>query len=145
MIVILNVIGTVMISPSPRATVCQAGDNLEVRCNSTDSALIQWRLTLIGMSDPIREISISSTTIAIQRAVVNSSRITVLRLSERGAVPLISTLVISSVNESLNGTLNITCMELEVSRSIAATTTVYIHTGSIQGEPRNDHSESTFL
>lgn len=135
---ILNVIGIVMISPSPRATVCQAGDNLEVRCNSTDSAL-QWRLTLIGMSDPIREISISSTTIAIQRAVIISSRITVLRTSERGAVPLISTLVISSVNESLNGTLNITCMELGVSRSISATTTVYIHTGSIQGESRDDH------
>ena len=120
-----------MISPSPRATVCQAGDNLEVRCNSTDSTL-KWRLTLIGMSDPIQEISISSTTIAIHRAVINSSRVTVLRTSDRGAVPLISTLVISSVNESLNGTLNIICMELEVS-SMAVTTTVYI-AESFEGE-----------
>ena len=126
-----------MISPSPRATVCQAGDNLEVRCNSTDSAL-QWGLTLLGMIDPI-DISISSTvtTIAIPRAMINSSRVTVLRMSERGVVPLISTLVISSVSEGLNGTLNITCTELGVSRSMAATTytTVYI-AGSVQGESR---------
>ena len=124
-------IGAVMVSPSPKAAVCQAGDRLEVKCNSTESA-IQWRLTLMGMNDLV-EISISSTTIAIPRATINSSRITVLKNSERGTVPLISTLVISSVSESLNGTLNITCMELGISNSIAATTTVYI-AGSIQGK-----------
>ena len=126
-------IGAVTVSPSPKAAVCQAGDRLEVKCNSTESA-IQWSLTLMGMNDLV-EISISSTTIAIPRATINSSRITVLRTSERGTVPLISTLVISSVSESesLNGTLNITCMELGISDSMAATTTVYI-AGSIQGE-----------
>ena len=117
------------ISPSPRAGVCRVGDRLEVTCNSTDSAL-QWRLTLLGMANPI-ERSISSTTIAIPRAMINSSRVTVSRTSQRGAVPLISILEISSVSETLNGTLNITCMELGT--SMAATITVYI-AGNVQGE-----------
>ena len=73
-----------MLFPSPKAAVCQAGDRLEVKCNSTESTL-QWRLTLMGMIDPV-EISISSTTIAIPRMTINSSRITVSRTSERGAL-----------------------------------------------------------
>ena len=112
--------------------MCRVGDRLQVTYNSTDSAL-QWRLTLLGMANPI-ERSISSTTVAIPRAMINSSRVTVSRTSERGAVPLISTLEIRSVSESLNGTLNITCMEFET--SMAATTAVYI-AGSIQGESYN--------
>ena len=120
------------ISPSPRAAVCHVGDRLKVTCNSTDSALL-WRLTLLGMANPI-EIAISSTTIVIPRAMINSSRVTVSRTSERGAVPLISILEISSVSETLNGTLNITCMEFET--SMAAITTVYI-AESIQSESYN--------
>ena len=118
-----------IVSPSPRAGVCRVGDGLEVTCNSTDIALL-WRLTLLGMANPI-ERSISSTTVAIHRAMINSSRVTVSRTSQKGAVPLISILEISIISDSLNGTLNITCMDFEM--SMAATTTVYI-AGSIQGE-----------
>ena len=122
-------IGAVTISPSPRAAACHVGNRLQLMCNSTDIALL-WRLTLLGMAYPT-EISISSTTVAIPRVMINSSRVTVSRTSERGAVPLISILEIRSVSDSLNGTLNVTCMEFGT--SMVATITVYI-AGSIQGK-----------
>ena len=115
-------IGAVIMSPSPRAYVCNAGDILELTCNTAESAL-QWQLTVEGMSDPIY-ISISSTTVGIPRRMINISRITATRTSGRGETPLISILEINPVNEGLNGTLNITCMSLGPSTSMA-TTTVY--------------------
>ena len=80
----------------------------------------------MGMIDPIQDIllSISSTTIAVQRANINNSMVAVSRISERGAVPLISTLVINSISDVLNDTLNITCMEFGA--NFVATTVVYI-------------------
>ena len=121
---IIFVIGAVILSPSPRAFVCNAGDSLEVICNTTGHSQ-QWRLTLKGMMDPIGIISISSTTVADKRVMINSSRATISRVSERDEAPLISRLEIRSVNVFLNGTLNITCMELGTS-GMAATTTLYI-------------------
>ena len=115
-------VGAVMLSPSPRALVCNAGDSLEVTCNTTESTL-QWRLTLMGMRDPIETISISSTTVYIPRVMINTSRVSITRTSGRGEAPLISTLEISSVNEDLNGTLNVTCME--IGTLAQATTTIY--------------------
>ena len=50
--------------------------------------------------------------------------VAVSRTSERGSVPLISTLVVSSVSDVLNGTLNIACMDYGA--NFMATTTVYI-------------------
>jgi hypothetical protein len=107
--IILELIGAVILSLSPRAYVCNSGDRLEVTCNTvtTESAL-QWSLSLKEMSDPI-DLSISSTSVAIPRAMINISRITIARISGRGETPLISTLEISPVTEGLNGTLNITC------------------------------------
>ena len=87
----------------------------------------------MGM-DPI-SILISSTTVADTerlRTMINSSRATISRISERDETPLISRLVINPINVFLNGTLNITCMELGTS-SMAATTTLYI-TRNTQGE-----------
>ena len=112
-----------MLSPSPKAFVCNAGDRLEVMCNSMESSL-QWRLTLMGMTDPIQDISVSSTSVAVIRSMINSSIVATSRTSERGVVPLISTLVVSSVSDVLNGTLNITCMDF--GGKFMATTTVYI-------------------
>ena len=116
-----------MLSPSPRAYVCNAGDSLKVTCSSTES-ILQWTLTLVGMSDPIETISISSTTVYMPRGMINTSHVTVTRTSGRGEAPLISTLAISTTSEGLNGTLNITCMEINVDTLVSqmATTTVYI-------------------
>ena len=78
-------------------------------------------------NDPILDIPISSTTQIIPRIMINTSLVIVMRTSERGETPLISTLEISAVNEHLNGTLNVTCMELNFGTlSPMATTTVYI-------------------
>ena len=59
--------------------------------------------------------------------MINTSLVTVTRTSERGETPLISTLEISPVNEHLNGTLNVTCVELSFGTlAPMTTTTVYI-------------------
>ena len=79
----------------------------------------------MGMDDHVHEISISSTTIAVPRTVINSSRVSTSRISERGARPLTSTLEISPVNKALNGTVTITCIELGTLAPVE-TTTVYI-------------------
>ena len=41
--------GAVILSASPRAYVCNAGDRLELTCNTIESAL-QWRPTSKGLS-----------------------------------------------------------------------------------------------
>ena len=115
-------IGAIILSPSPRAYVCNAGDRLELTCNTSESTQ-QWSLFLKGMGDPIY-LSISSTTVGIPRKMINTSRITATRTSGINETPLISILEISPVTEGLNGTLNITCMSLWPLTSMA-TTTVY--------------------
>ena len=79
----------------------------------------------MGMADPVHEMSVSLTTIVIQRAMINSSRVSNSRVYESGATLLISTLEISPVNKALNGTVTITCMELDTLAPVE-TTTVYI-------------------
>ena len=56
--------------------------------------------------------------------MVNSTLFTFLRTSELGSTPLISTLKIGSVSQSLNGT-KIVCTEVGAS-AMKANTTVYI-------------------
>ena len=116
-------LGAVMLSPSPRAYVCNAGDRLELICNTTESGL-QWSLTSKRMSDPTN-IAISSTTVGTRRRMINTSQITATRISGINEIPLISILEISPVTEGLNGTLNITCMSLWPLTSMATTTIVY--------------------
>ena len=76
----------------------------------------------MGMADPVHKMSFSSTTIIIQRTVINSSRVSTSRVSERGATPLISTLEITQVNKALNGTFSITCIELGTLVPVETTT-----------------------
>ena len=121
-----------MLSPSPRAYVCNIGDGLKVICNTTETTL-QWRLTLMGESDPI-DIPVSSTIQHIPRRMINTSLVTVTRTSERGETPLISTLEISPVNEHLNGTLNITCVELNFDTLAPMTTTTVYITGNLNSQ-----------
>ena len=113
----------VMISPSPRATVCRVGDHLEVTC-SVDNSVLSWEFVLGGTNDRI-ERSVTSTQ-QIQEVVnMHSTVFLFSRMSELGALPLESTLEIKSVGQSLNGS-TITCLE---SPSTMATTTVYINDG----------------
>ena len=80
----------------------------------------------MGENEPI-DILVSSTTQIIPRRRINISRVTITRTSERGGTPLISTLEINPVNEHLNGTLNVTCMELNLGTlAPMVTATVYI-------------------
>ena len=117
-------VGAVIMSPSPRAYVCNAGDRLELTCNTTESALL-WRLTLMGMSD-VRDIAISSTSVGTRRGIINNSQFTATRISGTGETPLISISEISPVTDGLNGTFNITCMSLgSLTSGSMATTTVY--------------------
>ena len=114
-----------MLYPSPRAYICNVGDRLGVSCNTSET-ILQWRLTLMGENEPTG-IPVLSTTQIIPRRMMNISRITITRTSERGGTPLISTLEINPVNEHLNGTLNVTCMELNLGTlAPMVTATVYI-------------------
>ena len=111
-----------IISPSPRAAVCRVGDHLEVVCNATES-IVDWNVAFMGTSDRID----STVTSTQQVQDVRTSHSTVfifLRTSELGTLPLISTLEISSVTSSLNGS-TISCMESS-SVAMEMTTTVYI-------------------
>ena len=114
--------------PSPRAAVCNAGDELEVMCKTTGRYLV-WNVTFITGNHQIERI-LSSTIRNPERVPVNSTVFTFSRTSELGSIGLISKLVISSVSQSLNET-NITCMEVGPSATKAATT-VYI-IGNISG------------
>ena len=122
-----QLIGAVMLSPSPRAYVCNAGDILELTCNTTESTQ-EWSLSLKEMSNTIYQ-SISSTTVGTRTGMINTSQFSITRISGRNETPLISMLTISSVNEGLNGSLNITCRLLRPSTSMATTTVHIINPG----------------
>ena len=110
-----------MVSPSPRAAVCHAGDRLEVTCTSNASILV-WNVEYIGSNGRMQLQEIITSTIRVQGfETINSSVFIFSRVSELGALPLMSTLVIGSVSSGLNGS-NITCMELDNPASTMATT-----------------------
>ena len=129
----LCIAGYLVISPSPRAAVCEVGDTLEVTCTTSDHFLT-WMLTKNGSTYRITR-TLSSTIRYLERVMVNSTVFTFSRMSELGSTDLISRLVISPVSQSLNGT-NIVCTEVGASAMIA-NTTVYIirnkHCGSTLG------------
>ena len=111
------------ISPSPRAAVCRVGDHLEVTC-SVNNSILSWEFVIRGISDRI-ERSVTSTQQIQEIVNMHSTVFLFSRTSELGALPLESTLEISSVSQSLNGS-TITCLE---SPSTMVTTTVYINDG----------------
>ena len=114
-----------MISPFPKAAVCNVGNRLEVFCNSTESSL-RWRITFIGTNDHV-ERTMTSNTIFQEIVVVDTTVFNFSRTSERGNLPLLSTLVIRSVSQTLNSS-TITCMESSTTLPVApmATTTIHI-------------------
>ena len=118
-----------MISPSPRAAVCRVGDSLAVMCNTNES-VVDWNIAFAGTNDRIDSI-VTSTTQVQDIRTSNSNVFIFSRTSERGALPLISTLDISSVTSSLNGS-TISCMDSS-SVAMEVTTTVYIISDSDGG------------
>ena len=117
------------ISPFPRATVCRVGDQLEVTCRGTvNESVLDWEFVSTEANDRID--STVSSTQQVQELVPSHSTVFIFsRASERGTLPLVSTLVIGSVGLPLNGS-TITCMG---SPSAVATTTVHI-VGENDGE-----------
>ena len=109
-----------MISPSPRATVCCVGDQLEVVCNATES-VVDWNIAFVGTNDRI-DSTVTSTTRVQDVRTSHSTVFIFSRTSELNTLPLTSTLEIGSVTTSLNGS-TISCMD---SSSVAMTTTIYI-------------------
>ena len=118
-----------MISPSPRAAVCRVGDSLAVMCNTNES-VVDWNIAFAGTNDRINSI-VTSTTQVQDIRTSNSNVFIFSRTSERGTLPLISTLDISSVTSSLNGS-TISCMDSS-SVAMEVTTTVYIISDSDGG------------
>ena len=116
-----------MISPSPKVEVCHIGQRLEVMCsviNSTES-ILQWDLMFIseiGGTTHLTEV-LSSSTVSESTRTLESIRFTFSRYSELRVLPLASTLVIDSVQESLNGT-SISCRTGNMLTS--ADTTIFI-------------------
>ena len=121
-------IGAVTIFPSPRVTLCRVGDELEVTCTATETTLLTWNLTVIGVTNSITRI-LSTTTLRQDVVTINSTTLTFSRVSDLGASPLISTLAASVVSQGLNGT-RIICMDRSTATASMATTTVYIYGGT---------------
>ena len=118
------------ISPSPIAEVCYIGDRLQVTCNVSDTFL-RWRFNYtFENSQTFSE----TTTASMARASFSSMEnpkadivaLTITRVSEHGAVPLVATAEFYPVSVTLNRTV-ISCLDFD--RMSMATTTVNIATG----------------
>jgi hypothetical protein len=115
----------VMISPPGVASVC-SGDQLELTCTTvTPGTFVEWSFFLVPEGETmarryerfIHSVSVSATS----DLEVNSITFTFSRISAEGSLPLISTIVIDPVSDSLNGT-EINCTDVITSN----TTSTYI-------------------
>ena len=112
------------LSPGVVAPVCQVGNELELTC-STNGSFMRWIFTVgneQGVPQEYRR-NINSLDGPRQMTVieVNSTTFTTMRTSAQGVSPLISTLVINSVSNDLNGTV-VHCQD--VGTSTTASTTI---------------------
>ena len=127
-----GVLGAVTISPSPKADVCRVGERLQVTCNTTKTT-IEWELAeVVGHANTIKRIlSANSTTNSDYFLIsLNSTTLIFSRISEFGASPLMSMLVILSISQNLNGT-RVKCIERGAGADQEAMTTIIIHEGRI--------------
>ena len=115
------------------APVCQAGDQLELTCN-TSVALQTWQLTVISESREAMTFMRSiqsigpSGLVESQPLTINSTIMFIFsRLSTPDNLPLITRLIISNVSEGLNG-VEISCTGAGTSDS--ATTAIRIIGGT---------------
>ena len=95
--------GLVTLSPSRIASVC-SGDQLELTCNVTGSVL-EWRINVTSSARIYRRgvRSDSQTDLQTSHLMINNSILTFSRISDENGLPLVSRLLISPVNENLNG------------------------------------------
>ena len=120
---------TITLSPSGVAPVC-SGDQLELTCTTTEE-LLQWRFSVIrGNETSATEFSrtVHSTGGYLSHLEVNSIMFNFSRTTSYDSVPVVSTLLIGPVSNSLNGTV-INCVSSEVS----STTIIIRKRYSLQG------------
>ena len=119
---------TVTLLPGSVAQVCQAGDPLELTC-ITNGTIIRWSFTARNSLGRLTEygpafISAEDEAQQTEDIRVNSTTFTLMRTSARASSPLVSTMVINSVNRELNGTV-VNCEDSWTSTT-ASTTIHYI-------------------
>ena len=100
-----------MISPARTAYVC-SGDQLELTCNTTGQFL-EWSFSFIPKT---RTLSSLSQTDQTSHLVVNSTTFTFSRISGENSLPLISRLLVSHIEDTLNGTL-VSCTDVASSET----------------------------
>ena len=129
------IIATVTISPSEMVSVCSGG-NLELACNVTESPVLEWRI----VTSQVCRRGITSqgrTDTQMSFLIIGNSTFTFTRISDDNDMPLVSRLLISSVNRGLNQT-RVICEDL--SNSVQSTTTIIV----TQDNP-DDHSMSRHI
>ena len=113
--------GALVISPSGIVPVC-SGDQLELVCNSTRSPL-EWRLNVPNVARVYRSGIASDLSETGGEIQINSTTITFSRITNTNEVPLLSRLLIDSVNVSLNGT-EVICEDVTTLESASTTITI---------------------
>ena len=113
-------LGRVEISPSEVALVCQVGDQVELTC-TTSGTFLRWEL--FNDASLTRQVSSAGAAASFQPWIINSTTVAFSRVSAPGVLPLKSTVTISPVTASLNGSV-VTCVDLETSNT--SSTTIYV-------------------
>ena len=115
------------LSPSPVAPVCQAGDQLELTCNTTAGIAIEhrWEFTVFPENvthtgRPVESIGVSGIPPLL---AINTSTITFSRLSGPNDLSLISRVTVNPVSIGVNGTV-VKCIDIDTNS--VAITTIYI-------------------
>ena len=127
--------GLVEISPLVVALVCEAGDQLQLTCNSS-SPLHTWKFTAISESGavmtyetPIQSLGPTGLLNSQEQLTINSTvMFTFSRLSIEHDLPLISRVIINDVSEGLNG-VEMNCTDAGMINS--ATTTIQVIGGRL--------------
>ena len=113
----------VTLFPLRIALVCR-GDQLELTCNVTGSVL-EWRINVTSAVRIYRRgvRSDGQTDLQTSHLMINNSILTFSRISDENGLPLVSRLLISPVNENLNGT-KVICED--VASSLQSTNTITV-------------------
>ena len=123
----------VTLSPMTVASVCHVGDPLINLTCTASVEFISWSFTVVNQQGRDEEVTIFSTSRAPSQQsmpiIVNSTTFTLIRNSAQNVLPLISTLSISSVSVSLNGTV-VNCVDPGNSTASASTTIQIIDTSN---------------
>ena len=114
------------LSPMMVAPVYHVGDPLQLTCTASQVQFIKWRFLQQGTMEEItNSVNIDARDAnQMKQILVSSAIFTFTRTSARGALPLVSTLSIDSVNIGLNGTV-VQCSDL-ANTTISASTTIQI-------------------